>query len=153
MAGHLDLNQRKLTRFARSRRQCSRGAPLEPGSPYLCIGPIPLFIPDVYLRLIEPLIAIVLDAGMRWRDPPAPSDPLSLPSLGVSSLDLGRLFPRQAALVFVYGFTVTYSASKVYDPIPYRVSSRGVSALEHITDSSQTSREVRKVPTHEIAAR
>ena len=26
--------------------------------------------------------------------PPAPSDSLSLPSLGVSSLDLGRLFPR-----------------------------------------------------------
>jgi hypothetical protein len=33
----------------------------------------------------------------------------------------------------------------VYDPRPDRISSRGVSALERITDSSQTSREVRKV--------
>ena len=55
----------------------------------------------------------------------------------------------QAAFSFCRGFPspVTYSASKVYDPRPYRISNRGVSALERITDSSQTSREVRKVPT------
>ena len=48
----------------------------------------------VYLRAIEPQIAIVLDRGMRYR-PLSPSDALSLPSLGVSSLDLGRLWQRK----------------------------------------------------------
>ena len=50
-------------------------------------------MPDVYPRSIEPLIAIVLDGY-------AVALPLSLPSLGVSSLDLGRLsFKRLFLLV------------------------------------------------------
>jgi hypothetical protein len=47
-------------------------------------------MPDVYLRSIEPLIAIIL-ASVCGSAP----QPLSLPSLGVSSLDLGRLWQRR----------------------------------------------------------
>ena len=49
-------------------------------------------MPDVYLRSIEPLIAIIL--GRVCGSDPLPH-PLSLPSLGVSSLDLGRLWQRR----------------------------------------------------------
>ena len=42
----------------------------------------------------EPLIAIILD-GVCGSEPPCPPDALSLPSLGVSSLDLGRLWQRR----------------------------------------------------------
>ena len=45
-------------------------------------------MPDVYLRPIEPLIAIVLARVCG-------SDPLSLPSSGVSPLDLGRLWQHR----------------------------------------------------------
>ena len=51
-------------------------------------------MPDVYLRSIEPLIAIILDR-YAVATPSPPSDALSLPSLGVSSLDLGRLWQRR----------------------------------------------------------
>src|SRR5258708_27222875 len=50
-------------------------------------------MPDVYLCSIEPPIAIVL-AKVCGSDPPNLT-PLSLPSLGVSSLDLGRLWQRR----------------------------------------------------------
>jgi hypothetical protein len=45
-------------------------------------------MPHVHLRPIEPLIAIILARLCG-------SAPLSLPSLGVSSLDLGRLWQRR----------------------------------------------------------
>jgi hypothetical protein len=58
----------------------------------LRIGPVtPLDAPR-YRRSIEPLIAIILDSVCG--SDPQPPDPLSLPSLGVSSLDLGRLWQR-----------------------------------------------------------
>ena len=50
-------------------------------------------MPDVYLCAIEPLIAIIL-ARVCGSDP-LPPPTLSLPSLGVSSLDLGRLRQRR----------------------------------------------------------
>jgi hypothetical protein len=51
-------------------------------------------MPDVYLRSIEPPIAIVLSKtyAVATPDPPAL---LSLPSVGVSSLDSGRLWQRR----------------------------------------------------------
>ena len=52
-------------------------------------------MPDVYLRSIEPLIAVVLDRGAV-----ATPGPLSLPSLGVSSLDWGRLWQRRRPFSF-----------------------------------------------------
>jgi hypothetical protein len=60
------------------------------------IVPLHLWMPDDYLRSIEPLIAIVLDRVCRS------GPPLSLPSLGVSSLDLGRLWQRRRPFFFVY---------------------------------------------------
>src|SRR6266576_1591421 len=49
-------------------------------------------MPDVSLRSIEPLIVIGLSRVCGSDPPPTP---LSLPSLGVSSLDLGRLWQRK----------------------------------------------------------
>src|SRR5258706_13316205 len=62
-------------------------------------------MPDDYLRSIEPL-----DRDRpRWAFAVAPPRPnptaLSLPSSGVSSLDLGRLWQRRRPFFFVYAVT------------------------------------------------
>jgi hypothetical protein len=72
-------------------------------------------MPDVYLRLIEPLIAIVLDDGHAVANPLSPQHALSLPSSGHYLPDLGRLSPRQAALLLVYTHR-HYRTSNVCDP-------------------------------------
>jgi len=62
-------------------------------------------MPDDYLRSIEPLDR----DRLRWAYAVAPPRPnptaLSLPSSGVSSLDLGRLWQRRRPFFFVYAVT------------------------------------------------
>jgi hypothetical protein len=54
-----------------------------------------LGMPEVYLRSIEALIAVVLDRVCGNVTPLSPQTRYRCPSLGVSSLDLGRLWQRR----------------------------------------------------------
>jgi hypothetical protein len=70
-----------------------RKAPGMAGAINLRVGPLSLEMSDAHLRSIEPPIAIVVSIGRAIALPP-----LSLPNLGVSSLDLGRLWQHRRPL-------------------------------------------------------
>jgi hypothetical protein len=82
-------------------------------------------MPDVYVCSIEPLIVIILVRVCG-------SASLSLPSLGVSSLDLGPLVATQAAFLFVYAVT----SAEQYEA--ERGSARAQPARRHRAQSRTT---------------
>ena len=87
----LDVNALAVTAYVLRRWSALRGERLD-----LRIGPLPVWMPDMYRRSIEPPIAIVVSIGRAIA-----LSSLSLPTLGVSSLDLGRLWQRRRPFLFV----------------------------------------------------